>query len=191
LHRRQRDEAGIQFHKALQINPDLAVAHYNLGSVLVGRGELDEAVTQFQRTVELAPDYAPASSNLRDARSQLETIRNTLSRRQALLRSRPNDVALLNDTAWMLATNPNTSIRNGAEAMGLACRAVQLSGGGDPAILGTLAAAYAEAGRFSEAAETARKAAELAARQDKPSMAESLKAQIALYEVQKPFRKTP
>ncbi len=98
---------------------------------------------------------------------------------------------MLNDTAWMLATNPNASIRNGAEAMDLARRAVQLSAGRDPAILGTLAAAYAEAGRFPEAVETARKAAELAARQDKPSMAESLKAQIALYEAQKPFRQTP
>ena len=62
----------------------------------------------------------------------------------------------------MLATNPNASVRNGAEAAELAERAARLSGGQKPAILGTLAAAYAEAGRFPEAVQTARKALKLA-----------------------------
>ena len=67
------------------------------------------------------------------------------------MRLRPNDAALLNNTAWVLATNPNASVRNGMEAVELAERALKLSGGNEPAILGTLAAAYAEAGRFPEA----------------------------------------
>ena len=65
-------------------------------------------------------------------------------------------------SAWMLATNPNASVRNGAEAVELAQRAVELSGGREPAILDTLAAAYAEAGRFPEAVKTAQRAAALA-----------------------------
>ncbi len=102
--------------------------------------------------------------------------------------ARPDDVALLNDTAWVLATNPNASIRNGTEAVGLAQRAVRLSDGKEPAVLGTLAAAYAEAGRFSEAVQTARKALDLATEQNKQSLAESLKAKMALYEAGTPFR---
>ena len=55
----------------------------------------------------------------------------------------------------------------------------------------TLAAAYAEAGRFSEAVETARKALELATQQKEQSLAESIQKRIALYEAKTPFRDAP
>jgi hypothetical protein len=58
---------------------------------------------------------------------------------------------LLNNLAWLLATCPDASVRNGARAVELAQQAERLSGGQDPSMLGTLAAAYAEAGRFPEA----------------------------------------
>ena len=107
-----------------------------------------------------------------------------------MLRSRPHDAALLNDTAWVLATNPNASVRNGTEAVELAQRAVKLSAGQEPAILGTLAAAYAEAGRFPEAVKTVRTAYKLAAQQKQQMLADALRAKIALYEAGKPYRQT-
>ena len=102
----------------------------------------------------------------------------------------PNDVGLLNDTAWLLATNPNASVRNGTEAVELAQRAEQLSASREAAVLGTLAAAYAEAGRFPEAVQTAHKALERAAQQNKPRLAESLRAKIGLYESGTPYRES-
>ncbi len=71
--------------------------------------------------------------------------------------------------------------------MSLASRAVALSKG-EVNALDTLAAAYAEAGQFSEAVQTAQKALELATEQKKKSLAESLKAKISLYEAGTPFR---
>ena len=94
----------------------------------------------------------------------------------------------MNNLAWVLATCREASVRNGAEAIELARRAVELSGGRVPAILGTLAAAYAEAGRFPEAVQTARKALELATQQNKQALAKSIKAKILLYEAGTPFR---
>ena len=108
--------------------------------------------------------------------------------RRKLIRSRPSDANLLNDTAWILATNPNASVRDGAEAVALAQRAVKLSGGREPAILDTLAAAYAEAGRFSEAVKTAQKAIDLATQQNRQTLAASIKARRQLYEAKTPFR---
>ena len=95
---------------------------------------------------------------------------------------------MLNDTAWLLATSPNVSVRNGVEAVELAQRAVRLSAGREPAVLGTLAAAYAEAGRSSEAVQTARKALGLAVQQNKPRLAESIRTKIRLYESGTPYR---
>ena len=96
----------------------------------------------------------------------------------------------MNNLAWLLATCPEASVRNGAEAVELARRAVQLSGGREPAILGTLAAAYAEAGRFPEAVQTARKALKLATQQNQHATAEAIQAKIPLYEAGTPFRQT-
>ncbi len=147
-------EAIVSFQKAVELNPDLAKAQYNFGNGLAWRGELDQAICHFQKALEIKPDYTEARNHLDMARSQRERILKALAGRRESLRSRPNDVALLNDMAWTLATNPNASIRNGAEATELAQRAVQLSDGREAAVLGTLAAAYAEAGRFSEAVQT-------------------------------------
>ena len=69
--------------------------------------------------------------------------------------------------------------------------AAQLSGDREPAVLGTLAAAYAEAGQFAEAAKTARLALEAAGQQNNPSLAESIRGKIALYEAGTPFHETP
>jgi spermidine synthase len=65
-----------------------------------------------------------------------------------------------------------------------------LSAGRDPAILDTVAAAYAEAGRFGEAVETARKAAALAAEANQPALAATLQTRVALYEAKTPLRGT-
>ena len=97
----------------------------------------------------------------------------------------------VNDTAWMLATNPNNSFRNGAEAVELAQRAANFSGGNQPAILGTLAAAYAEAGRFPEALRTGEEAARLAAAAGDRDLGEKIGSCLELYKVGKPYRKIP
>jgi protein O-mannosyl-transferase len=184
----QSDDAIAHLQKALQIKPGYTDAHNNLGNALAECRRVDEAIAHYEKALEANPDHASARNNLGIAQSQREAIRHTLLEKRESLRSHPKDVGLLNDTAWMLATNPNASIRNGAEAVELAQRAAQLSGGREPAILGTLAAAYAEAGRFPDAVQTARKAVELATQQDKLPFAESVTAKIPLYQSQTPYR---
>ncbi len=87
-----------------------------------------------------------------------------------------------NHLAWLLATCPEASLRNGAEAIEHAQRADHLCGGTRPDVLDSLAAGYAEAGWFPEALAAARKAVQLATKQDQPTLAEGLRARIALYE---------
>ena len=185
------DEAMTHYRKALEINPNYVEALNNYGALLAGRRRLDEAIAHYRKALEIDPAHANARRNLDIVQSQREEIGKTLARRRELLRSHPDDVTLLNEMAWTLATNPNASIRNGAEAVELAGRAVQLSDGREPAVLDTLAAAYAEAGRFSEALQTAREAAKLAAQQNNRSLAESIAAKIPLYEARTAFREMP
>ena len=71
----------------------------------------------------------------------------------------------LNNLAWILATDPHAEIRNGAEAVQLARRACAQTRDSMPMLIGTLAAAYAEAGYFDEAIASAQKAHDLAVAQ--------------------------
>jgi len=79
---------------------------------------------------------------------------------------------------------------NDSPALTFAARAGQLTGGEDAAVLDTPAAAYAEAGRFADAAETARQAFLLAKRKNQRAQAEAIKGRIALYQAGIPFRET-
>ena len=184
------DEAIEQYRKALEIKSDFAEAHNNLASALASRGELDLAIIHYQKALELKPDYTTAHNNLATVRAERETLLKMLAEQRGAARLQPNNVALLNNTAWMLATNPNASVRNGTEAVELIERALKLAGGNEAALLDTLAAAYAEAGRFSEAVAAAGKALQFAGQQNKRVLANALRARIALYEAGKAFRQT-
>ena len=76
----------------------------------------------------------------------------------------PDGALIANDLAWRLATSGDDKLRSAQEAVELATQANTLAGGRNVQILDTLAAAYAEAGRFAEARDTARQAIELAER---------------------------
>ena len=104
---------------------------------------------------------------------------------------KPDYAKAHNSLAWLQATCPAAGLRNGAQAIEHAQRADQLCGGRQPDLLDTLAAAYAEAGRFPEASATAHKALELARQQNNQALADTLRARIALYEAGKPYHAAP
>ena len=102
----------------------------------------------------------------------------------------PDLVLGMNNLAWMLATHQSPEIRNGAEAVGLAERACSISKERVPFFIGTLAAAYAEAGRFDEATKTAEKAHKLAQSLGMTEVAERNLRMLELYRSGKPYRET-
>ena len=185
------DEAIAHFRKALEIKPGFADARYNLGCVLFQQGQLDEAMDQFQEALRINPGYTQARNNLQVALSRWGQIRNALAEQRELLRKRPQDIALLNAAAWTLATNPNASVRNGTEAVELARRTVELSRGPEPGVSRHARRRLRRSGTLRRGRRNGAKALDLAAGQKKPSLVESLKAQISLYEAGAPYRESP
>jgi hypothetical protein len=105
-----------------------------------------------------------------------------LSHYQEALQIQPANAKAKNNLAWLLATCADASLRNGAKAVELARQANEQSGGSNPGILDTLAAALAEAGRFSDATQTAQKAMELAQAAGQQDLVEELKGELKRYE---------
>ena len=98
----------------------------------------------------------------------------------------------LNDLAWQRATCPEAELRDGRAAVKLAQQAVRLADARSPEILDTLAAAYAEAGMFSQATAAISEALDLARQQNKADLVEKLKARLWLYNVlETPYHQPP
>jgi tetratricopeptide (TPR) repeat protein len=95
-------------------------------------------------------------------------------------------LSALNNLAWLLAAADQTSLRDGPQAVELAEHAAQLTGGQNPLVLRTLAAAYAETGRFPDAVATAQKALSLSSSQGPSALTDDLQAAIQRYQANNP-----
>ncbi len=180
-------DAIVQFQQALQIKPDYAKAHNNLGSVLLQKGQVDEAIAHDQEALRIKPDFADAQNNLANALLQKGQVDEAIAHFHQALQLKPDFAEAQNNLAWLLATSPQASLRNGNQALALAQRANQLTGNGNPVILTTLAAAYAEAGRFSDAVSTAQRALQLAEAQSNTALADAVRSQLKFYQAGIPF----
>ncbi len=185
------DEAIEQYQKAIAIKPDYADAHGNLANVLAAQGKLDEAIKEYQRTLELMPNSAQAHFRFGQALQTLHNFAAAKTEYQKVLELDPKRLSAHLSLAWLLATCPEASIRNGAKAVALTQQAERLGGGESPQILDTLAAAYAEAGRYPEAVETAKRALNLTATQNNKPLAQSIQSRLKLYETNASFHEKP
>ncbi len=150
--RGQLNEAIAQYQTALEIKPDYAEAQNGVGVALAKRGQVNEAIAYYQTALEIRPDYADAHYNLGIALAGRGQVDRAIAEYRKALKIKPDDVAALTNLAWILATHPDPKHRDGAEAIILAHCAAELTPN-DPSTLDTLAAAYAEAGRFAAAAK--------------------------------------
>jgi Flp pilus assembly protein TadD len=187
LQQGQTEKAIAQFQKTLEIKPDYAEACNNLGNALLQQGRLNEATAHFQKALEIEPDYVEAHNNLGLALLQQGRMAEAITHYQKALDIKPDYPEIQNNLAWVLATCPQASLRNGNQAVELAIRANQLTGNKNPLLLRTLAAADAEAGRFSEAVETAQRALQLAEAQSNTALADVIRSELKLFQAGVPF----
>jgi tetratricopeptide (TPR) repeat protein len=185
------DGAIAQYTACLAAIPDQEDARYNLASALLRRGRIDEAILQYQKLLQVHPDSADAHANLGSALLAKRRVRDAMAEYTKALQISPENLPALSNLAWSLATSADPSVRNGSEAVRLAERADSASTRSDkhPTILRILAAAYAEAGRFAEAKETAQHALEAANIQGNITLADALRGELALYDLDLPYHK--
>jgi tetratricopeptide (TPR) repeat protein len=186
--KREWDGAMEHLERSLVIDPDQAEAHNNLANVLWQKGRLRQAAAEYEMALALHPDYAVAHFNLGDVLREAGETREAIAHYRSALEIRPDFAPALDRLAWALATSPDSSLRDGVQAVGLAARADQISGGRNPVFVATLAAAYAEVGRFPEAVATAERALRLATARGKAELGERLRTQVALYQTGAPYR---
>ena len=97
-------------------------------------------------------------------------------------------VGVMNNLAWSLATCQPAQDRDGARAVRFAERACEMTQYRQTIMVGTLAAAYAEAGRFAEAVTTAETASTLAAKTGDQTLLARNRQLLELYREGRPYR---
>jgi tetratricopeptide (TPR) repeat protein len=181
------DDAITQFHKALNLQPDFGAAHNNLGLALMESGHVAEAIIEFQAALKSQAHLVEVHNNLGIALLKNGQPEAAIEEYQRALDLNPGFASAANNLAWLLSTSPFSAVRNGARALPLAQRACQLAPG-TPNVLRTLAAAYAEAGRFPEAVQTAGQALQIASAQSQNAWVKVLRSDISLYQSRQPLR---
>jgi tetratricopeptide (TPR) repeat protein len=184
----QIDEALAHYQEAVKEQPNYPEAYYLLGNDLLQKGRVDDAITAYEQALKNRPKYPEVENNIGLALLQKGRPSEAIAHWQNALAGQPDSVDSLNNLAWILATFPESWLRNGRQALALAERANQLSRDNNPAILRTLAAAYAENGRFTEAKVTAERGLQLANAQENPALANILEGDLARYRRNAPVR---
>jgi tetratricopeptide (TPR) repeat protein len=186
---RQGDLAGAieGYERELRSHPDHPKVAGRYGFALLRAGRLAEARAQLERAVAEDPGAAPLRAALAVAYGQLGQIQEAIASNREAIRLDPGQREAANNLAWLLATRAESTPQEREEAIGLAERATASGSAPAPALLVTLAVAYAAGGRFEEAAATAQRAAALADAQGDTAMARGIRERGELYRAREAY----
>jgi tetratricopeptide (TPR) repeat protein len=181
------DDAIAQYRAALEINSTNAASHYNLANVLLKQGQINDALVEYQAALEIRPNDVDTQNNVGVALLEAGRVDEAIVHYQKALELEPKDTRAQANLAWALSISTTSPKMKGAIAIRLAQQASENCGGENPAILRILAAAYAQAGRFTEAVACAQKALNLATNQNNIALVTALRDEIQLYGTNAPY----
>ena len=181
----------VNFSRALALNPSSPATRYRLAIALLNNRDVTRAKEHFLILSEVPAFKAEAHASLGQILASEKNPAAAVQHYRQALQANPDWPVVLNNLAWLLASNPDAQLRNGVEAVQLAQRACKLTNNEVPMYIGTLAAAHAEAGQFADAVATAKRAQALALEKGLPELAQRNAELLELYEAGKPVRDPP
>jgi tetratricopeptide (TPR) repeat protein len=185
----QYPDATREYEAAVRLDPAHAEAHNNLGAMLHVAGRLDEAAAHYRRAIELRPENAEARSNL----GRLLLLQNKAVEAAAAfddtLKLQPDSVPALTGLAWIRATSASADLRRPGQALAMAERARQLSGGRDPQAFDAMAAAYAALDDWDKAAQAITAGIAVAEAAGQGLLAADMRQRLQQYQQHQPLRR--
>jgi Tfp pilus assembly protein PilF len=183
--KRELRRAIQDYNEAIRLAPGVMDGYVNRGGAYVVIGEFDHAIADLDRAIRIDPRHASAYYNRAMAHKGKNDPLSALADYTKANELSPHDPATLNSIAWLRATCPVDSVRNGKEAVQASLEACQLTNFKDLNRIDTLAAAYAEAGDFDRAIEYMTKI--LDGETDSTDR-KKFESRLALYRDRKPYR---
>jgi len=183
----QTSEALAHYSEAARLRPRDASTQLNWGVLLAQQGHVSEAIEHFVAAIKFEPDNPSARLNLANALNQQGRTADALVQYRTTLKLAPAWPQALNRLAFVLATHQEERFRDGAMAVRLAEAANKLTAETQPALMNTLAAAYAEAGHFDKAVAAGQRARQLALNSSQNALIPQIENCLQFYKAGKPY----
>lgn len=181
-------KAIAHYNEALRLKPDHRGAEVGRNAAVKQKKNIERTVASRYESLRIDPNQ-PELHNQQGIYYQREgNVERAIYHWTKALELKPDWPDVLNNLAWLLAVAENPQLRNAAEAIRLAERACELTEFKDPDFLNTLSVAYAAAGKFPKAIETAQRAAETAISSKQFELAEHIQRHIELFRKGQPYR---
>ena len=184
------DKALRDYAESIRLNPKDPITYYNRAIAYEKKGSTEKAIADYSEAIRLERQFVPAYVNRAINYQRVANYEKAATDYNEAIRIGPDSWVPCEGLAWLLATCPKDTVRDGKRAVELARKACQLDSWNNPWRLDTLAAAYAEHGSFKDATKWAKVAIEQAKDAPKQKI-EEMKARLKLYEAGKPYRETP
>lgn len=173
-------EALPYFQRLREMDPGRKRLHFHLGQALASQGLLEEAVREFNEELRRKPGSAEALMQLGWSLERQKKFNEAAGAYQDTLAVTPEWPQPLCRFALLLVDGDAKELRNADEAIRLANKAVNVSGG-EPVTLDVLASVYSSTGRFPEAIAVAQEAIDLARSGGADQLASAIEARLHLY----------
>jgi Flp pilus assembly protein TadD len=186
-HEERYAEAMEHYGRAIDIYPTDKLAYKALAALQAKAQDWPEAVSNYAAALNIDPGDTDCHLGMATALPHLGRDKEAAEHLEAVLRGNMDSPDVLNNLAWILAASPETELRDGPRAVQLAERACALTYFQKTIIIGTLAAAYAEAGRFDDAIATAQRACACATAHRETGLLARNQELLALYQRHQPY----
>ncbi len=182
------DKAIADFSQAIRFNPRSATFN-GRATAYEDTDKFDKAIADYDRVIRITPKDAYDPVYRGGAYFATGNYKAALSDFEKAVQLSPNDASALASLAWLRATCPESSLRNGKEAIRMSMRACELSKWKEPAAIFTLAATYAETGDFDQAVKYQTQAMKM--KSEYGPVHKKTRERLALYQAHKPARSEP
>ena len=179
----ESEKAKADFDKMISAGTRHPAAYTNRGLAWLDLGNVEQAMVDLHVALELDQKYAPAWEASGAAREAMGHTAKAIDDYRIAVELDPTFALAWNNRAWLLATTPDSSLRNGRQAVEFATKACELTGYQKADVLDTLAAAHAESGQFEQAIRRAKEAVAKADAHHKSG----IEARLKLYEASQPY----
>jgi tetratricopeptide (TPR) repeat protein len=179
-------DAIADYDQAIHLNSRAFGSYTNRGQIYAMQGNLDQAIADETQSITITPTHSLPFNVRANCFAKKGEYEKAAADYASALQLSPNFNSALNNYAWLLATCPQDSVRDGKTAVEDATHACEQTHWMWPATIDTLAAAYAETGDFDSAIKWENKFLEYAI---SDATAEKARERLALYQSHQPYRR--
>lgn len=168
---------------------DAAYLHRLRGDAYLGKGDSDKALAEYVQAINFIPKDSDQYFLRGSTYGKMSRYKAAASDYAKAIAVSPDDATALNALAWLRATCPDASVRDGRGAVRAGTKACELRRWKDSASMDTLAAAYAEIGSFDQAVKLQQQVLQM--RSIEPDRRRSMQERLVSYQQRRPYRQPP